>query len=138
MIWQRLLPRRLDRQVMLLVTLLLSLVIPYLAFHEASESAERVVDSVTLQASALAENIAVTSVNHIVIYDFTSAEQLLLRSARFPGVLEIQLADLEGRVIADIFTAPDAAPQLRYALQNLAPPGEFNRSALPTRSVGCG
>lgn len=121
---QRMVPQRLDRQVMLLVTLLLCLVIPFFALHEARENAERVVDSATLQAKALAENIAVTSVAHIVTYDFASSEQLLLRSARFPGVLEIRVADRNGRMISDVYNSPGSEPQPRYQLEQLEPPAE--------------
>ena len=121
---QRLLPRRLDRQVMLLVSLLLGLVMPFFAIHEAAENSERVVESAVLQARALAENIAVTSVEHIVTQDFASTEQLLLRSARFPGVQQIQVADIDGRVIGDVFVDQDGEPVLRYKLQMIDVPGD--------------
>ena len=126
MVWRRVvhaaLPRRLDRQVMLSVTLLLCLIVPYFAVHEAQESAERVVQSATLQAKALAENIATTSVAHIITYDFASSEQLLLRTARFPSVIETQVVDIEGRIITDVITTSDGTPQLRYELTELQPP----------------
>lgn len=119
---QQLLPRRLDRQVMLLVILLLLLVMPIFALYEAGKSAEREVDSAKLQARALAENISVTSVAHIVIHDFSSTEQLLLRSARFPGVLEIQVTDINGRVMGDVYTDSSKEPTLRYDIQQLSLP----------------
>ncbi len=126
MVWRRLvyamLPRRLDRQVMLSVTLLLCLIVPYFALHEAQKSAERVVSSATLQAKALAENIATTSVAHIITLDFASSDQLLLRTARFPSVIETQVVDIEGKIITDVMTASDGTPQLRYELTQLQPP----------------
>jgi len=121
---QRILPRRLDRQVMLFVSLLLSLVVPFFALHEADKSAERVVDSTMLQARALAENISVTSVEHIVTQDFASTEQLLLRSARFPGVEQVQVTDINGRVIGDVFVGQTGEPILRYEAQLVYVPGE--------------
>ncbi len=123
---QRLLPRRLDRQVMLLVSLLLGLIIPFFAVHEADKSAIRVVNSAVLQAQALAENIAVTSVEHIVTQDFSSTEQLLLRSARFPGVHQVKISDVEGRVIADVFVDQTGEPVLRYEEQLIDIPGSVN------------
>lgn len=119
---QRLLPRRLDRQVILFATLLLCLIVPISALYEARESAERVVNSATLQARALAENIAVTSISHIVTLDFSSSEQLLLRAARFPGVIEIQVVDLDGKIITDVINKTGDKPQLRYELMELQPP----------------
>ncbi len=119
---QRLLPRRLDRQVILFATLLLCLIVPISALYEARESAERVVNSATLQAMALAENIAVTSIAHIVTLDFSSSEQLLLRAARFPGVIEIQVVDLDGKIITDVMNKTGDKPQLRYELMELQPP----------------
>jgi len=121
---QRLLPRRLDRQVMLFVSLLLSLVMPFFALYEADESAERVVNSTMLQALALAENISVTSVEHIVTQDFASTEQLLLRSARFPGVQQVQVSDIDGRVIGDVFVGQAGEPVLRYQAQMIDVPSE--------------
>lgn len=121
---QRLLPRRLDRQVMLLVSLLLALVMPFFAVHEADENAKRVVESAMLQARALAENIAVTSVEHIVTQDFASTEQLLLRSARFPGVQQVQVSDIGGRVIGDVFVDLNGEPVLRYKVQLIGVPGD--------------
>jgi two-component system sensor histidine kinase/response regulator len=118
----RLLPRRFDRQVMLLVTLSLGLIIPVFALYEAGENSKRIVDSATLQARALAENIAVTSVEYIITENFTSTEQLLLRSARFPGVVAIQAADADDRVVADVILGPDGKPALRYDLNLLRPP----------------
>ncbi len=118
----RLLPRRLDRQVMLLVSLLLAMVVPFFAIHEANENAERVVNSAMLQARALTENISVTSIEHIITQDFASTEQLLLRSARFPGVQQIQVVDMAGRVIGDVFVDQGGDSVLRYELQMLDVP----------------
>lgn len=119
---RRVLPRRLDHQLILLVTLVLSLAVPYFALHEAQESAARVVSSATLQARALAENIAVTSVAHIITHDFASSEQLLLRAARFPSVMEAQVVDVDGKIITDVITTPDGNPRLRYELTQLKIP----------------
>lgn len=131
----KLLPRRLDRQVILLVGLLLTLVMPIFAVHEAQENAERLVESATTQARALAENIAVTSVEAIVLYDFASTEQLLLRSARFPGVLEIQVTDSSGRIVGDVFTGRGGAPQIRYNVQRLALPANMRFQQLEEKGV---
>ncbi len=121
-----LLPRRLDRQVMLVVTLSLGLIMPFFALHEADENAKRVVDSVTLQAKALAENIAITSVEYIVTQNFSSTEQLLLRSARFPSVVAVQVAGIDGRVIADVIVGSKGEPEIRYDLSPLQLPAEIS------------
>lgn len=124
---QRFLPRQLDRQVILLVGLLLVIVIPLFALHEAKENADRVVDSVTRQARALAENIAVTGVRYVIVQDFVATEQLLLRSARFPGVRDIQITTPEGRLIADVSLDHAGQPQLRYELYQLVAPREVRQ-----------
>lgn len=117
----RVLPKRLDRQIVLMAGVSLGLITPLFAIHEANESAERVVQSTTLQAKALAENIAVTSVEYVLTEDFSSTEKLLLRSARFPGVDDIQVVDPSGRIIADVYKAAEG-PRLRYDIQLLTPP----------------
>lgn len=122
---QRLTPRRLDRQVILLASLMLGVTMPFFALHKAGEDAERVVESLTRQAKALARNIAVTSVEGLVTQDFSSTEQLLLRSARFPGVLEIQVSDMAGRVMGDVLAGPDGEPRLRYDTQPLEMPHDL-------------
>lgn len=121
---QRFLPLRLDLQVMLLVSIILGVTFPTFALYEANESAERAIESASLQAKALAENIAVTSVEHIITQDFASAEQLLLRSARFPGVIDIQLTDISGTIISDVMVDPSTIPILRYELTVIKPPSK--------------
>lgn len=120
-----LLPRRLDRRVMLLVTLVLVALIPLYASYEIRENSERLEDQAELQARALAENISVTSIENIITNDFSSTEQVLLRAARFPGVLEIQVLNVDGRVIADVVVPPAAEPELRYELTSLPPPANI-------------
>ena len=46
----------------------------------------------------------------------------LLRTARFPSVIETQIVDIEGKIITDVMTASDGTPQLRYELTQLQPP----------------
>jgi PAS domain S-box-containing protein len=118
----RILPKRLDLQVILLSSLMLGTTMFFFAYHEARDAAEHVVESVTLQAKALAQNIAVTSIDHLVTNDFAANERLLLLSARFPGVLSIQVTDVDGRVIGDAMVPPGSQPQLRYQRETLEPP----------------
>lgn len=119
---QRLLPRRLDLQVMLLASIILGLTVPVVALYEANESAERAVKSASLQAKALAENISVTSVEYLITQDFASAEQLLVRSARFPGVIDIQITDISGNIMSDVVANPLNEPALRYDFLLITPP----------------
>lgn len=118
---KRLLPRRLDRQIMLLASLVLGLTMPTFALYEAADDAARTIEAAKLQAKALAENISVTSVEHILTQDFSSTEQLLLRSARFPGVVDIQVTDGDGRVIGDVVVM-DGQPTLRYDITKFDTP----------------
>ena len=111
---RKLLPRRLDVQLALVCTIVLASTMPWFIVHEASEDLEHFIDSIQKQTKVLAENIAVTSLEHIITSDFISIEKLLKRSALFPGVIDIQVLNLKGQILSDVYLNADAIPESRY------------------------
>ena len=103
----RFLPRRLDIQVALICAVLMLCTIPFYVIHEAQEELEFIFKTAQSETKALAQNIAVNSIEHIVTRDYSSLETLMIRSARFPGVIDIQIADKLGKVISDVVSDDD-------------------------------
>ena len=73
------------------------------------------------QANVLASNIANTGAEALLGRDYTAIEQLLLRAIQFPGIDEIQIADVNGKVLSDVVLA-DGRGQPRYRAAQLSLP----------------
>ena len=112
---RRLLPRRLDLQVALVCVIAMVFTMPWFIVHEAGEELENFLSVVEQQTEVLASNIAVTSVEHIITNDFASLDKLLTRSALFPGIIDIQVANPQGRIISDVFINRAGVPETRFS-----------------------
>jgi len=113
--FNHLLPRRLDVQMALVCVLVIISTMPWFIVHEASEDLEYFLDSMQKQTKVLADNIAVNSVEHVITNDYTSLEQLLMRSVLFPGVVDIQITNKTGQILSDVFLNSDSQPDARYS-----------------------
>lgn len=108
--------------------------IPFYIYLEANEELEFIFTITKDETTALAQNIAVTSIAHIVTRDFTSLESLLIRSAKFPGVIDIQVVNEAGIILSDVVTVNDANIDAspRYSIPAIKVPAEVS---LKLRSV---
>jgi len=88
---------------------------PWFVVHEADEDLENFLDNIQKQTKVLAENIAVTSVEHVITNDLSSLDALLMRSILFPGVIDIQVSNTKGRILSDIFLNSELNPEARYS-----------------------
>ena len=91
--------------------------------------------SIEHQASALARNLAVASTNLIVLGSIDGLDDLLERSVDFPDILELRIADAEGRILSH-FVRNDGrvrrifdAPGQRLALPAVAVPALTSEGA---------
>ena len=75
-----------------------------------------------LQAKVLAKNIASVSAVHLISRDYSSLEQLLLRTIEFPGVDKIQLSDVKGKLLGDITRQNNGPPIIKYSQPALTLP----------------
>ncbi|WP_052473471.1 sensor histidine kinase [Sulfuritalea hydrogenivorans] len=57
------------------------------------------------QAGALVSTLAVASANPIVTGSLDALDDLLVRSADFPGILELRIADADGRILSHVTRA---------------------------------
>ena len=78
-----------------------------------------------LQAKVLANNLSATSADHLLIRDYSSIEQLLLRSIEFPGILSIQLSDAKGKLLGDVKHKLGSEAEVMYGQPTLILPKDI-------------
>jgi two-component system, cell cycle sensor histidine kinase and response regulator CckA len=120
--------RRLSLQLIFLFTLLLGGGILSFTFYAANYEARQIATTMRQQAEVLATNLAATSADLMLSRDYTAAEHMLLRSALYPGILEIQLIDASGKRLGDVVRLDGKEPVAKYARPKFDPPA--NRELL--------
>lgn len=118
-------PRKLGLQLALYVSFLLTIAMAGFSWHLIDEQAERVTLNMQLQAKVLANNLSATSADHLLIRDYSSIEQLLLRSIEFPGILSIQLSDAKGKLLGDVKRTIGGEPEVMYGQPALTLPKDI-------------
>ena len=118
-------PRKLGLQLALYVSFLLIVAMAGFSWHIIDEQAERVTLNMQLQAKVLANNLSATSADHLLIRDYSSIEQLLLRSIEFPGILSIQLSDAKGKLLGDVKRKIGGEPEVMYGQPDLTLPKDI-------------
>ena len=123
--WDNFLPRRLGYQLALLIALLVAGGFALFTWH-AIEEQNKVLDELYIpQASVLAKNVAATGDDYLFATYHSELEQLLFRSAEYPGVAGILVTNPEGDVLLEV--KRDAAGNLhrpRYKRQLKLPGAE--------------
>ena len=124
--WYRFLPRRLDLQVALISALLMLCTVPFYIVHEAQAELDFILKTAQREMKVLSQNIAVNSIEHIVTRNYSSLENLLIQSAKFPSVIDIQVTDEWGKVISDVVADnnSDIDPKPRYSIPVIEVPTE--------------
>ncbi len=105
-----------------LTSLVLAVVIAALTLLAAEELSSDAVAERELQAKALAQNIAAVSADSLLTESYAQLEQLLVRSAAFPGVTGIWVTDARGRVLSAVSRPEGGPPRVRLDPEDLAPP----------------
>ena len=126
-VFKHMYPHRLHAQIALLGALLLAGVMGIYTWYTVRDQV--MLGSMTLenQAQALAENIATASAALIVTRRYSEIEELLIRTAEFPNVLRVQVAEPNGRLLADIVSTDTGPPQPYFNTPPIIPPR--NRAA---------
>lgn len=115
-------PRKLSIQIALFVSILLAFSMILFTLFTLGKEIERMNSDIQLQAKVLAKNISVTGADHLLRRDYTSIEQLLLRSIEFPSVIAIQLTDDNGKLLGDVFRDKTNKPVAMYGRPALSLP----------------
>ena len=76
------------------------------------------------QAIALADNLAASSASFIVVKDYTTLESILLRAAKFPSIIELQVTSAEGKILSDVFQNEQGIIEPRFGNSNKTPPSK--------------
>ena len=114
--------RRLSVQLALLFIALFTASMVIFTYYAADQESERITRSMIRQADVLAINLASTSANYLLNRDYTSIEYLLLQTARFRGILAIQIYDTNGRILGDVVRQSGKEPEARYGQPPITPP----------------
>jgi signal transduction histidine kinase/DNA-binding response OmpR family regulator len=125
-------PQRFTTQLALVLfgSMLISLAV--YTRHTSGEQSNFIEQVLKTQSRVLAANIAANAAGNIIDNDLDTLEQVLLQSARFPGVLSLQIIDLRGRALADVAVANGrAAPRFGRVYSQPAAP-----EALPDSPLG--
>jgi two-component system, OmpR family, sensor histidine kinase VicK len=99
---RRWLPRRMQPQLMLLISAILLVVI---AAHSGFTQRQQVATAqrgIENQANALVKNLAVSVAKPLVLGSLDELDNFLLRSLEFPDVLELLITDTEGRILSHV------------------------------------
>jgi len=118
-------PRRLGAQLVILFALMLVGSMTAFSYRMMGEVVDNITTTKKKQASVLANDIAATGTTFLLQRDYTSIEQMLLRSIDFPGVTAIQICDSTGKLIGDVSRKRGKSPEVHYgqaALQTPASP----------------
>jgi len=117
-------PRRLSAQLVLLFSLMLAVSMAFFTYLMLKELVGNITSTMKMQASVLANDISATGANFLLQRDYTSIEQMLLRSIDFPGVIGIQVCDSSGKLIGDVTRRPGETPEVHYGEPHLQVPAE--------------
>lgn len=115
-------PRKLGIQLALYFSFLLAISIAGISYYSINDQVKSITSNMQLQAQVLAKNLAATSADHLLVRDYTSIEQLLIRSVEFPGVLRIQLSDAQGKLLGDVSRLEGKDPLVKYGQPALTLP----------------
>lgn len=120
------LPRHLRYQLILLSSLVLLITITVYAWYSANEQAQFAQDRDELDVVALAQNIAVTSTDAIILKNFTEIENLLVRTLALPHTLEVRITDARGRLLSHAVSKPGGKPEVRFGARTIDTPAATN------------
>ena len=123
--FKKLWPRKIGVQLALYVSFLLAISMAGFTFHSIQEQVDNIRSNMQLQATVLADNLAATSANLLLIRDYTSIEQLLFRSIEFPGILSIKLSDKKGKLLGDVMREEGAKAEVKYGQPALILPKDI-------------
>ena len=120
------LPRQLRHQLVWLTSFVLLLTIFSYAWYAASEQSTFAQNRAELEVVALAQNVAVTSTDAIVMKDFAGMESLLVRALALPHTLEVRITNARGRLLSHVVRKPGGKPEVRFSSRTIDTPAAAN------------
>ena len=123
----RLLLRRFGVQLALLYVVITFFTVVTVTMFSVEEQTQRLNNELHNQTVAIAENLATATAQFLVQRDYTSIESILLRAARFPSVISLQIVSTDGQILGDVFKDRFGYIQARYN----SPPLSLPRTTYP-------
>ena len=123
-------PRKLGLQIVLYVSILLILSMSMFIWRTAEEQIKGIKNDLQNQALILAENLAAVTAVHLISHDYSSMEQLLERTIKFPAIYKIQLSDNKGKLLGDISRTETGKIEIKYGQPALVLPKNESSSVL--------
>ena len=117
-------PRRLAVQITLIFLILIVGAIMVFGLNTAKKETDRTSRAMLEQARVLASNLSSTAADYLLVRDYTSIENLLLRIGRFPGIEEIQVSDEKGKRVGDLYRDASGTPVARFGQPALETPSD--------------
>ena len=99
---RRWLPRRMQPQLMLLISIILLIVIAAHSGFTLRQQVATAQKGIENQAHALVNNLAVSVAKPLVLGSLDELDNYLLRSLEFPDVLELLIADTNGQILSHV------------------------------------
>jgi PAS domain S-box-containing protein len=118
----RIMPRQLIKQVALLTSLMLVLGTAALTSFMINQMTVVGFDNAKDKLGAIAENIGLGISEQLVIRNYAGVEQLLLRSANFPGIRHITATDASGRILSAVNRDPGKPAKALFNVAKLSLP----------------
>lgn len=115
-------PRKLGLQIVFYVSFLFIASMTIFIWHTAEQQVAAIKSNLQIQAKVLAENISVVTANHLLSKDYSSIEQLLERTIKFPNVYKIHLSDAKGKLLGDFTRLENGDVEIKYAQPALVLP----------------
>ena len=98
----RWLPRRLDRQLMLMTALCLVVSILGFGAYTAKKQTDLARETITAQMSALAQNLATVNAYFLIAGDLASIEAIAIQTATVPGIFSVLVTDVSGKPLSEV------------------------------------
>lgn len=111
-------------------TLLIISALTIFTFLSAEKETRTLSAELNKQAIALAENIAASTASYIVVKDYTSLESILMRSADFPSVIDLQVISHDGHTLGDVYKGDDGEVETRYGASYTLPEGVTDKKVV--------
>jgi len=118
----RLLPRRLNARIVLVVSCVLLATGASFAWVSARDQAEDQLAGMRRGSAILVSNLAETCARQLLVQDYAELETLLLGAAELPDILRLQLTEPDGTAIWDVRAVPGGKPRAQVGGGRLEPP----------------
>ena len=107
-------PRSWPRQIALLAGMALAVTFAGNTAFTVAEQIKLQKHGLELKLAAIANGIAISATNAILVRDYIKLENLLLQSVEYPGIRSMQIRNRENRLVTQVIHEPGQSSQVIY------------------------